>query len=313
MTEIWSGKGFREQDSVKSISVSYSWSYNNMSLYFVFTIDGDWDEYFYHKLSRVERKPDKKTLLKLVKHEIKVASSINNKILHFIHTSPVARDFFLQPKFISLWKKMESGGGSVGVHYHADHLSNKDNLNNQGKIEESITFLTEELLEAGLSPISYRGGYLHFSQKKIPILEENGLLLDFSCDPGRHLLHEGDLVSDWRGAPNNYYRMSYDDYRKPGISEVIEIPLGKVVDGSLYIDTTSVLGIWKAARVLAKRDRKGKDDIIVFVLTHTYEFSSFWKRLKIKLALLICKKYGMFINDKEALGIIYKAEGEKHT
>ncbi len=282
-----------------------------MSLYYIFSIDGDWDEYFLLKRKDSERMPDKKTLLKLVKHQMRVASCIKGRFLHFVHTSPVARNFFLQPEFIALWKKIESAGGSVGVHCHEEDLFRDGYLQNPEKMRKSIDFMARGLSEKRLNIISYRGGYLSFCETNVPFLEKNGLYLDFSCDPDRYLWHKGELVSDWRGAPDNYYRMSYEDHRKPGKSKVFEIPLGKADNKALYIDITSLFGIWKAAKALARRDKEESGDIIVSVLSHTYEFSSFLKRIKIKLALLICKRYGTFINDRKAMEIITQNERSK--
>lgn len=275
-----------------------------MSVYFVFTMDGDWDEYFHSKLPAAKRQPDKKTLLNLIKREIKLARSIKGKFLHFVHTSPVTRDFFLKEEFIALWKEIEARGGSVGVHCHEEDLYHDGYFHEQDKMEEAIGFLAKALVDNGLHPISYRGGYLAFCEKNVPILENNSISLDFSCDPDRYLWHKGELVADWRGSPYNYYRISYEDHRKPGKSNVIEIPLGKVDGDSLYIGATSLLGIWRTARALAKIDKEEEEDVVVSVLAHTYLFSSFWQRLKIKLALYICKKYGTFVNDREALEII---------
>jgi len=275
-----------------------------MALYYIYTVDGDWDEYFLSNLPDAERQPDKKTLINLVRHEIKLTTFINGRLLHFVHTSSVASDFFLQPEFISLWKDIETRGGNVGVHCHTEDLFHEGRFNDQKKMEKSISSLTSSLADKGINPISYRGGYMAFCEKNIPILEKNGLLLDFSCDPGRYLRLEEEVVADWRGAPGTHYRMSYADHRKRGNSEVIEIPLGKGGGGTLYIETTSLLGIWKAARALAKKAKENKNDIIVSILSHTYEFNSFRKRLKIKSALLICNKYGIFVNDREALEIV---------
>jgi len=269
-----------------------------MSIYFVFTIDGDWDKYFCSGLPAAQRRPDKKKLLGLIRHEIGIASAANGRFLHFVHSSPVTRDFFLQPEFISLWKEIKSRGGCVGVHCHDEE--------ERDGYKDSITSLAQALREKGLNPISYRGGYMAFSEKTIPVLEENTLLFDFSCDPGRYLKLKGRVVADWRGAPENFYRLSYEDHRKPGKSKVFEIPLGKAGGSSLYIDTTSLIGIWKAAKALAKKSSEEKKDIIVSVLSHTYEFSSLLKRIKIKLALVICTRYGKFINDKEVMEIVEK-------
>ena len=281
-----------------------------MSLNFIFTVDGDWDEYFSTKLTKRQRRPNQKHLLGLIKREVKIARSINGKILHFVHTSPVTREYFIQPNFVALWKKIEKGGGSIGVHCHEEGLFSHGKLNDPAKLEQSIHSITVPLRDKGLSLISYRGGYLTFCKSIIPILERNGIILDFSCSSGRYLHYRGRLIADWRGAPKNYYHMCYHDHRKEGKSDVVEIPLGKLKQRGLYIDITSLLDIWMVARHLSKKEKSTKGNIMVSLLTHTYEFSSLWKRLRIKAALFICRFYGCFINDKEALDIV---ECEKRT
>jgi len=280
-----------------------------MGLYYIFTVDGDWDEYFSAELPNQKRRPDRKDLLCLIKREVKVACSIKGKILHFVHTSPVAREYFLQPEFVALWKKIEEGGGSIGVHCHEEELFSHGRLSDPEKLERAIHSITHPLRDKGLNLISYRGGYLAFCRSVIPILEKNGIALDFSCFSGHYLHYEGRLIADWRGAPKNYYRMCYDDHRKEGISNVVEISLGKVKQRALYIDITSLLDIWMVVRHLAKKERAIDGDVIVSLLTHTYEFSSWWKRLKIRTALFICSRYGSFISDKEALDFIRREKG----
>ncbi|MFH1683322.1 MAG: hypothetical protein ABIA67_00420 [Candidatus Margulisiibacteriota bacterium] len=271
-------------------------------MYFVFTIDGDWDEYFNIKLSDEQRKPKKDQLLALVRHEIELAAStLNGKFIHFVHTSPLAKDSFLKPEFISLWKEVEAGGGEVGIHCHEEDLYQAWHYDNQERMESTIGFEVDELNKNGLSPKTYRGGFMTFSPKVIPILEENGIFLDFSCDPGRHLKYGDSLVSDWQGAPDNFYRMSYDDHRRPGDSKVFEIPLG------IYIEKRSLWSIWRKARKLKKK----KELQILSVMAHTYDFVSWKMRLKIKLALLILKKYGKFIDTVTALNIINEQEQAK--
>lgn len=284
-----------------------------MGLFFIFSVDGDWGEYFLHKLSQDERKPDKKIITKLIKQEMRVAQSLDNKLLHFVHTSQIAYDFFLKPEFLRLWREMEKKGGSVGVHCHNEHLFCDGRITDKDEMDTTISNVTTSMRKEGLKPISYRGGYLAFCEDNIPILEKNNLFLDFSCETGRYLWHEERLISDWYGAPDNYYRMSYTNYRKPGKSRVIEIPLGKDGYGPLYPEVNGLISMWKTVRYLVNKDKEQKRDVIVSVLSHTYDYSSFWMRLKIRITIFICKKYGKFINDKEALGIIEEAEGVKGT
>ncbi|NQT75551.1 MAG: hypothetical protein HQ566_03405 [Candidatus Omnitrophica bacterium] len=283
-----------------------------MSLYFIFTVDGDWDEYFSTELSKAKRRPDKKNLLRLIKHEIKIARSVGGKLLHFVHTSPVDRQYFLQPDFIALWKEIQDIGGSIGVHCHEEDLFSNGRLDDLAMMEQSIRSLTEPLRNEGLSLISYRGGYLAFCKSIIPVLERNGIFFDFSCFPGRYLHYKGKLISDWRGAPKNYYRMCYQDQRKDGKSDIIEISLGKIKQRALYCDITSLSDIWMIARHLAKKEKTSKSDIIVSMLTHTYELASPWKRFRIRTALFICSLYGKFINDKQIPEIV-KKKGTRKT
>jgi len=282
-----------------------------MKLYFIFTIDGDWDEYFSTELPRRKRRPDRKGLLWLIKKELKAARFAGGKFLHFIHTSPVTRQYFFQPDFIDIWKKIEKTGGSVGVHCHEEGLFDRGGLKDPVMLERSVRSLTGPLREKGITLISYRGGYLAFCEKVIPILERNGLFLDFSCSPGRYLHYKGRLIADWRGAPKNYYRMCYEDHRKEGKSNVVTIPLGKIRKRALYIDIMPLTDIWMVARHLAGKGKNSKGNIIVSLLTHTYEFSSVWKRLRIVLAILICRCYGKFVTDKEALTLIRTEERNK--
>ena len=264
-------------------------------LYFVFTVDGDWEEYYNPRLSEEQRKPDKERLLSWIDREIKIADRfLNGRFIHFIHTSPRARDFFLQEEFISRWKEIEEKGGSVGIHSHEDDPGRAYYYNVKEKMEEGIGRLAKGLREKGLSPLAFRGGYLAFGPGTISILEQNQIFLDFSCEPGRYLFHGDLLVSDWRGAPDNYYRMGYRDHRKPGKSQLFEIPLG------IHLERYSISKIWKKIN----QYKRQKQDVVVSILVHSCEFKFFIKRIKIKLALLILRFYGKFINAGEALAMI---------
>ena len=262
-------------------------------LYFVFTIDGDWARYFDFSLTNEERKPEKMWLHTLINKEVEIANRyVKGKFVHFLHASPLVREFFLSPDFVSVWKLVEKNGGSIGVHVHEDAPDDAFFVNDSGRMMGAITAHTENLRECGLHPIAYRGGYLAFNKELIPMLEENKLFLDFSCEPGRHIPN----VADWRGASDDYYRMDYNDHRKEGESKVFEISLGE----GMYIELTPLWKIVLAARKLKKRADRSKKDIIVSVLAHTYDFNSLFMRTKIKLALLILRRYGKFINAGEA-------------
>ena len=268
-------------------------------LNFVFTIDGDWLRYFDPALSRQEKKPDKLWLHALINKEIEIVNKyVDGKFIHFLHASPVTREFFLTPEFVSVWKLVESSGGSIGVHIHEDVPKEAFYVNDTGRMMGAITAHTENLRGSGLHPIAYRGGYLAFNKELIPLLEENKLWLDFSCEPGRHIPG----AADWRGVSDNYYRMAYNDHRKEGESNVFEIPLGE----GMYIELTPLWKTWLAARKLKRKAERSEKPIIVSVLAHTYDFRYPFMRAKIRLALLILKRYGRFINADEVYDLVKK-------
>ncbi|MFC1568559.1 hypothetical protein ACFL37_02545, partial [Candidatus Margulisiibacteriota bacterium] len=127
-----------------------------MCLYFVFTIDGDWDEYFLSKLPAEERKPDEKRLLALIDEEIDLAASLlDGKLVHFVHTSPLVRDLFLQPQFITKWRELAKQGGSVGVHCHEEELYSAWHFDDAKRMEAAITFMANGLRKNGLLANAY--------------------------------------------------------------------------------------------------------------------------------------------------------------
>lgn len=274
-------------------------------LYYVFTVDGDWKEYFDVKLSEEERAPRKKLIQELVKREIDVAESrLKGRFVHFIHASPRARTFFLDEPFMKLWKHIIEKGGSVGVHCHEDDPHKAYYFQDIPRMKEAISEQVRALRGAGLEVQAYRAGYLAFCAGLVKILEENGLRFDFSCEPGRYLIHNGRLVSDWRGAPTSLYRMSYHDHRKEGNSKVFEIPIGTADGHYFYFEKSGTEELKLAASSLKSKSEKTSRDIIVSVLTHSNEYAKDEdiKRIKEKITLL--KQYGRFVGLKEVSDMI---------
>ncbi|MFC1666472.1 hypothetical protein ACFL0P_01180 [Candidatus Omnitrophota bacterium] len=274
-------------------------------LHFVFTIDGDWGEYFDISLSEEERAPKKETLQDLIRSEIKLTGqTLEGRFIHFIHTSPRARDFFLESHFLKLWKEILKNDGDVGLHCHEDDPYRHYYCQDTSRMKRVISEQVKIFRNAGLSLNCYRGGFLGFSSEMVRILEANDIYFDFSCEPGRFLTHEGSVISDWRGAPQRHYRMSYDNHRKPGHSKVWEIPVGASEGKYLYFEKISLGEIEKIGHDLKEISIKNKCDIIVSVLSHTYEYSSLDKIQRIEEKIVLLKKYGAFINLKELQGII---------
>ena len=276
-------------------------------LYLVFTVDGDWDEYFNRNLSEEDRAPKVDVLTTLVKREIDMAEKIlGGRFIHFVHTSSRARDFFIKEPFLELRKELARNGGDAGLHCHEDDSYKVYYYQDVSMMRSVIAERAEAFRKAGLTAKSYRSGFLGFSNKITEILEKNDIYFDFSCEPGRYLTHEDYIVSDWRGAAEHNYRMDYEDHRKEGNSKVWEIPVGTSGGKCLYFEKSSLKDIEKIAIELKQRSMENKRDIVVSVLSHTYDYASQDRIENIEAKLTLLKKYGSFIGIKELDNILNK-------
>jgi hypothetical protein len=279
-------------------------------LYLIFTVDGDWKEYFDVRLPPEKRRPGARALQDRIAGEIDVAARrLGGRFIHFIHASPCARDFFTKEPFVALWRAIVSGGGDVGVHCHEDVPYDKYYFEDIPRMKKAVSEQVAALRGSGLETCAYRGGFLAFNHALIPVLEENGLYFDFSCEPGRYLVHDGKTVSDWRGSPRSLYRMSYEDHRKPGDSSVYEVPIGVSGKNFLYFEKSDYGMLEKAAGDLKKLS--ARRDVIVSVLTHTYEYASAEAIEGIEKKIAVLAKFGRFINIKELKEIVKNLPGKE--
>lgn len=277
-------------------------------LYVVFTVDGDWKEYFDTSLTEEESLPKREVLQELVKREINVTQKLlKGHFIHFIHTSPRVRDFFLKEPFLKLWKKILKNGGDIGLHCHEDDPYKDYYCQDDSRMRKVISECASAFRKSGLDVKCYRGGFLGFSDAMVRILEENKILFDFSCEPGRRLTHGKTLICDWKGAPMFLYRMSYNDHCKAGDSKVWEIPIGISNGKYLYFEKSSSKDIEKIALDLKRESVQNKYDIVVSALTHTYEYDSKKAIKDIDEKINLLKKHANFMNLKQLEEYLWKS------
>lgn len=269
-------------------------------MYFLYTVDGDWKEYFDVKLPDEKRMPQHKVMQDTIWQEIRMArKALSGKFIHFIHTSPLARDFFFEGSFINLYKTIIAYGGDVGLHCHEDEPYKGYYFRDLAHMRRIISWKIAQLRRYGIKVCAYRGGFMAFTRKLIPILEEAGIGFDFSCEPGRCLTHNKTVVSDWRGAPVSFYRMSRLDHRRKGKSSIFEVPVGSVKGRYLYFEKIDLKSLKNVASDLKKQSDKKGQDVTVSVLAHSWEYASGSSCESIEEKLTLLKKYGTFINLKE--------------
>ena len=135
-----------------------------------------------------------------------------------------------------------------------------------------------------------------FSAGLIPVLKENNLGYDFSCEPQRYLVDGKIVVSDWRGSPSSLYEMDIGDHRRKGKSGVYEIPVGYFGGSYLYFEKSDQDILRKVSSNLKNISLTESCDIIVSVLTHSWEFETKQDIINLKKKTAVLKEYGEFIN-----------------
>ncbi len=266
-------------------------------LFYVFTVDGDWKGYFDVNLSEKKRLPCVDLMQGLIEQEIRFTKeNLSGKFIHFVHSSPRARDFFLKSPFPELWRKIVKNQGNIGLHGHEDDPQKDYYFDNLEYMRNIVGAQVSAFRERDLSLSSYRGGYMAFSAGLIPVLKENNLGYDFSCEPQRYLMHGKRVVSDWRGSPSSLYEMNLKDHRRKGKSGVYEIPVGYFNGFYLYYEKSNQDILGEICSNLKKISLAESCDIIVSVLTHSWEFETKQDIINLKKKTAVLKEYGEFIN-----------------
>jgi hypothetical protein len=155
-----------------------------------------------------------------------------------------------------------TGRCEIGTHHHpwstpplASGHDYPSNLTAE-HFREQLLELTEAV--AGISgerPVSYRAGRNGFAGWQVPILEEQGYLVDSSVDPFFNEKRKGG--PSFAGAPLLPYFVSREDPRRPGDSGLLEVPVSSALDRrwprwleTAYADFESAYHFRRALRLL---------------------------------------------------------------
>lgn len=140
-----------------------------------------------------------------------------------------------------------------------------------------------DCLAAGVVPNSYRGGLYAYANFLTPVLEELGLLIDYSAAPG---FDDPEREAGWMGAPSSAYHLCpIDRTHGPECghsrSRVLEIPLGSDGIGTdnthlLYVDfeDSTLAELTRTWDAIAKRAAEAGRPQIIHFLIHTISASN---------------------------------------
>lgn len=149
----------------------------------------------------------------------------------YLVTHPVVTD----PRSAEvLGRLLARGNCEIGAHHHAWETPpcGPDDVRRHpyalalplAQFEEQLLALTTAIEDRlGVRPISYRSGRFGFSASHVSALERAGYLVESSVAPLFYEAHK--CGPDFVGAPPSPYYLAYDDARRPGASEVLEVPV----------------------------------------------------------------------------------------
>ena len=142
-----------------------------------------------------------------------------DKLKRFVQEDQICRAGTI---FKDTWKSLEKDGHEIAYHAHGligASVQEKENIITQG---------IKNLKDLGFNPVSFRGGRFHLNASMIKILEKNGIKYDSSVVVGlRETFDNGTIRCDHIGANPSPYYLSYEDHKKAGDSNILELPINR--------------------------------------------------------------------------------------
>lgn len=157
-----------------------------------------------------------------------VQNECSGRAVFLIHTSPFIRRnwndiFFTSPDYFSIWKRIEAQGGEVGLHIHEEEPDGSClYYGYPSHLRKVISSHVQMLVEAGLKPICESTGYHGLNEWFVPILEENGLVVNLD-NVGSFTEY---TVRDWTETSGRPYFLNPDRVVEAGTSKILSLPLG---------------------------------------------------------------------------------------
>lgn len=144
------------------------------------------------------------------------------------------KDLMLK-RFEARISSLISGGDEIGVHIHTwvwdpiNHIWRQTRNHNK---EYEITKSSIKIFRRCLSPpLSSRMGWSAMSNEIMWALEEEGVVVDASCEPGYKSdgMYDGrDNIVDWSKAGEDLYHPNKSNYQLPGRIKLLEVPISSI-------------------------------------------------------------------------------------
>lgn len=195
--------------------------------------------------------------------------TVGGKVVFTVHSGTYCRKAFYEEPFLSYYRRAVGYGMEIAIHTH-EEIAGKGTRNaEQGHMKGVILERKAELLKAGITPTTYRGGHFGYLEYLTPFLEQEGLLIDLSCAPG---FNKPAWDAVWVDASFSAYYLCPENRThmkcQHGASKVLEVPLGADGLGSentnyLYneeSDDENLARVWDA--IAHRADTEGNPQIV---------------------------------------------------
>lgn len=151
-----------------------------------------------------------------------------------VHTSPMYRNRFFEPRFMDFWREWTEAGGDLILHPEEDlyaipetRVDASTRYLDTAHMDAVITQKVASMNDGGLTFAAYKGGAHGLTLDIAYILEKVGIPIDLSCAPG---LDWPEHAARWAKAPGTAYYMSAracdEEAGSKSESPLFEIPLG---------------------------------------------------------------------------------------
>lgn len=145
------------------------------------------------------------------------------------------KDLMLK-KFETRIFDLKSRGDEIGIHIHTWEWDSKSHIWRQTKDHNKEYEIVKRSIKSfrsclGFPPFSSRMGWNAMSNEIMRALEEEGILVDASCEPGYKCdsMYSGrDNIVDWSRAGEGLYHPDRNDCQLPGGMKLLEVPISSV-------------------------------------------------------------------------------------
>ncbi|MEW5420370.1 hypothetical protein [Amorphus sp. 3PC139-8] len=233
-------------------------------------------------------------------------SMTDGKFILTPHSGTYCRTGYYEGEMLEVYREAVKMGGELSVHLHEEIKGEGTRYDEPEHMAEVFRDCQRRLEDAGIIPVAYRGGHNAYHPLMNALMEEQEVLVDYSCCPG---MNKPDREAIW-----TYASLSADyipeKLREPwggqARTRILEIPIGSDGEGAAYknilhvemSELDNLERVWAALVARAEREERSQ---IVHCLFHTASVGvPEWLERYRRFLDMVPKRHGQFVTTAEA-------------